>query len=186
MKTYGSILSLLAILALSFLLISQTGCKKDEDETTSLKVGLKATTTSRATYDALLIDIQEASIHTSTNPDVEGGWFPLPTEAGIYNLLLYQNGQAIIALDPLLEPQTVSQIRLLLGDENSIVVNGESFPLETPSAQTSGLKITLGEQLEAGVSYLVVLDFDVDKSIVETGNGGYKLSPVIKASLVQL
>lgn len=186
MKTKKLILTMAAVIALSMLLVMQTSCKKDEDEKSSLKIGIKSTTALRATYDAVYIDILSASIHTSTDPGVEGGWFDLPTEAGIYDLLLYHGDEAIIAIDPVLEPQTVSQIRLLLGEQNTIVVDGETYTLDTPSAQTSGLKIQLGEQLEPGVAYLVVLDFDVDKSIVETGNGKYKLQPVIKATLLPL
>lgn len=33
-----------------------------------------------------------------------------------------------------LEEGTCSQIRLVLGDNNELVVNGESYPLQTPSA----------------------------------------------------
>ena len=56
--------------------------------------------------------------------------------------------------------------------------------METPSAQQSGLKIQVNETLEGGIFYEFILDFDVDKSILQTGNGQYKLKPVIRASTV--
>jgi hypothetical protein len=71
---------------------------------------------------------------------------------------------------------------LVLGSENSIVVDGQTYPMSTPSAQQSGLKIQLNETLEGGIFYEFLLDFDVDRSIVAQGNGDYSLKPVIRAS----
>jgi hypothetical protein len=68
--------------------------------------------------------------------------------------------------------------------ENTIVVDGQQLPLATPSAQQSGLKIQVNETLEPGILYEFMLDFDVDKSIVAQGNGGYSLKPVIRATTV--
>ncbi len=64
------------------------------------------------------------------------------------------------------------------------MVDGQTLPLATPSAQQSGLKIQINENLEPGILYEFMLDFDVDKSIVAQGNGGYSLKPVIRATTV--
>ena len=57
------------------------------------------------------------------------------------------------------------------------------MPLNTPSAQQSGLKLHLDTVLEPGFSYVFILDWDVQKSIVEAGNSGnYNLHPVIKVN----
>ena len=138
----------------------------------------------RTTYDAINIDIQSASIHTSTNEEETSGWYELETEAGIYNLLDYVNdNEFIFATDPELVVQTVSQIRLILGENNTIVKEGETYDLETPSAQTSGIKVQIHTELQPNLTYKVVLDFDIDKSIIETGNDQYKLQPTIKTTV---
>jgi hypothetical protein len=52
--------------------------------------------------------------------------------------------------------------------------------MDTPSAEESGLKLNVHETLQSGVVYTIWLDFDANKSIVETGSGTYKLKPVIR------
>lgn len=75
----------------------------------------------------------------------------------------------------------ISQIRLLLGDDNYIIKNGERIELKTPSAQQSGLKLKVNEEFEAGKEYDLVIDFDAGKSIVKAGNSGkYILKPVLR------
>jgi hypothetical protein len=72
-------------------------------------------------------------------------------------------------------------MRLILGSNNSVVINGTAYNLGTPSAQESGLKLNLNQNFTAGGSYDVWIDFDAGRSIVQTGNGQYKLKPVIRA-----
>ena len=45
-------------------------------------------------------------------------------------------------------------------------------------------RLATNETLEGGIFYEFILDFDADKSIVNQGNGGYSLKPVIRASTV--
>ena len=187
MKKSRATLSIVAVITLGIFLLSLPGCKDDDNGTASFSVSLKSSNVSRAIYDQGNLDILSPSIHTSSNPDETGGWFELPTYVGIYDLLDYDAGNdTIIALAPFLEVQTVSQIRLLLGNANTIVVDGVTYDLDTPSAQTSGLKIQIHAELQPDLVYKVVLNFDVDKSIVKTGNNNYKLSPVINATVVQV
>jgi hypothetical protein len=52
--------------------------------------------------------------------------------------------------------------------------------LETPSAVQSGIKLIHQFTVGSGQRVDLLLDFDACKSIVQTGNGTYKLKPVIK------
>ena len=74
----------------------------------------------------------------------------------------------------------LSQVRLILGSNNSVVVDGTPHPLATPSAMQSGLKLNVHSTLQPGVLYELLLDFDANQSIVVTGNGEYQLKPVIR------
>jgi hypothetical protein len=49
----------------------------------------------------------------------------------------------------------VSQLRLILGSNNSIKVAGQVLllPLTTPSAQQSGLKVQIHTDLKEGITY---------------------------------
>jgi hypothetical protein len=191
MKKKNKIFKFSGLLVLAIIFLLQSGCKKEENNsqsgTAEFNVSLKSSTLSRSDYEAVKIDIQKISIHTSTNADESSGWFDLETNTGVYDLLDYAAGNdTIIALDPLLEVQTVSQIRLILGNNNTVVESGVTYDLDTPSAQTSGIKIQVHAQLQPNLKYKIVLNFDPDKSIVKTGNDKYKLTPVINATVVQL
>ena len=72
---------------------------------------------------------------------------------------------------------------MVLGENNTIVIDGETFDLKTPSAQQSGLKINVNQTLEPNISYTFLLDFMVDESIVMAGNSdNIILKPVIRAT----
>jgi hypothetical protein len=60
------------------------------------------------------------------------------------------------------------------------MVDGIVYPLSTPSAMQSGLKLQVHQTFQPGVSYSILLDFDANQSIVLTGNNEYKLKPVIR------
>lgn len=152
---------------------------KDKNGNAKLEVRL---VDAPADYEAVYIDVQEVRIHTSeTAADEDQGWTTLPTNAGIYNLLELTNGiDALLATEEL-PAGKVSQIRLILGENNTLVENGETIPLRTPSAQQSGLKLKINTTLEADLKYVIVLDFDAARSIVKAGNSGnYNLKPVIR------
>ncbi|MEE4260937.1 MAG: DUF4382 domain-containing protein, partial [Bacteroidales bacterium] len=174
MKKKNTYLQFFGLILLALMFILQTGCNKDENNnpetgTAELNVSLKSSFIPRSDYESVNIDIKKVSIHTSTDSTATSGWFDLMANAGIYDLLDFENGNdTIIALDTLLQVQTVSQIRLILGNNNTIVESGETYDLETPSAQTSGIKIQIHALLQPNKAYKVVLNFDTDNSIVKT------------------
>lgn len=164
------------------LLIS--ACNKDNNATnTSGQATMKFNLTDApALYDAVNIDIQEVEVHVSNTGDPNNeGWIAMTNiQPGIYNLLDFTNGLDTLIAYGDVPAGKVSQIRLILGTQNSVVVNGVSKELKTPSAQQSGLKLKVNYTLEAGIVYEFWLDFDASRSIVVKGNGGYSLKPVIR------
>jgi hypothetical protein len=78
-----------------------------------------------------------------------------------------------------LPSEVVKEIRLVLGSDNTIKVNGTVYPLVIPSGSESGLKIKVNKKLEASIETLII-DFDAALSIHEEGAGDYKLKPVLK------
>jgi hypothetical protein len=168
MKKLNSLLILIAIVILS-------GCKKEE-KPGSAEFNLRLTD-SPGNYEEINIDFREARVHISEGP----GWITLNSNAGIYDLLKLTNGTDTLIANATLPIGTISQVRLVLGTENTIKINGELQPLQTPSAEQSGLKLNIHQPLAENITYTLLLDFDAAKSIAETGSGGYILKPVIRA-----
>lgn len=148
----------------------------DDDKPAKVQIWL---TDAPGDYQEVNIDLQEVKVHVGDN-DEESGWQSLPTKEGIYNLLDLTNGLDTLLGEIELPAGKISQVRLVLGDDNTVKVNGDVFELATPSAQQSGLKLQVHQTLSAGITYKILLDFDVARSIVTTGNGGYILKPVIR------
>ncbi len=160
------------MVGLLFMQISS--CNKST--TTSDKAHLSVRMTDApASYDAVNIDVQSVEITGNG-----GAAVVLNTTPGIYNLLELSNGiNALIATGDL-NAGAVSQIRLILGSNNTVKIGGVVYPLSTPSAMQSGLKLQVNQTFEAGVSYSILLDFDASQSIVLQGNNTYQLKPVIR------
>lgn len=134
-----------------------------------------------ANYDAVNIDIQEIQVNADSDSSTQSGWKSLPlNRKGVYNLLNFRNGLDTLLTSQELPAGTVSQIRLVLGNNNSVVVNGVNHPLTTPSSQQSGLKLNVHATLIEGIEYKMWLDFDAGRSIVATRNNKYILKPVIR------
>lgn len=163
--------SLIILLSIVFLF----SCKKD-DEAGSAQFQLRLTD-SPGNYQEINIDFLEARVHIEEGP----GWVSLNSNAGIYDLLKLTNGTDTLIANAQLPVGTITQVRLILGSNNTIKVNDTLYDLKTPSAEQSGLKINVHQTLADDISYTLILDFDAAKSIVESGNGEYILKPVIRA-----
>lgn len=162
---------------LGLTLIFLIGCN-DDTATTRVVVRL---TDSPGDYEQVNIDLQSVQVHADDNDD-ESGWITLDANPGIYDLLELTDGVETVIADGDYPAGRISQIRLILGDNNTVVVDGETFDLDVPSSSQSGLKLNLHEELTDGITYSVLLDFDAAKSVVHAGNSGkYILKPVIKA-----
>jgi hypothetical protein len=153
-----------------------TACSDDDSKNARIEIRL---TDAPGDYDEVNIDIQAVEIHADDG-DPNSGWRSLDINPGVYNLLELTNG-----LDTLLgvievPAGRVSQIRLVLGDNNTIKIGDDVINLSTPSAQQSGLKLNVHTDLEGGITYKFLLDFDAARSIVHTGSDDYKLKPVIR------
>ena len=133
-----------------------------------------------AAYEKVFIDVQSVQVKASTDAS-ENEWQTIKiTRPGIYNLLNFKNGIDTLLGTLKLPAGRINQLRLVLGSNNNIVLNGVTYPLSTPSAQQSGLKLQIKADLIAGIDYRIWIDFDAARSIVETGSGTYILKPVIR------
>jgi hypothetical protein len=172
---------LLAAVALtSFYSCSEDDENNIEDDTARLTVRM---TDAPGDYDAVFVDVVDVMIKADMESGEEG-WTSLGNvQAGTYDLLELTGGVTQLLAETEVPAGHLGQIRLVLGNNNTVVINGESQPLSTPSAQQSGLKLQVNQELEAGEQYEYLLDFDVDQSVVTAGSsGGFILKPVIRVS----
>jgi hypothetical protein len=176
----------LIISALILSLVSLTvlnSCKKNSnnDGKARLQVYL---TDDPGDYEAVYIDVKDVQINVTG--DSSNGWQSLQSvKAAVYDVLKLVNDDDTLLADAYIPSGKLHQIRLVLGTENYVKVEGTSqlIKLETPSAQQSGLKLNIQMDVQDGILYTIHLDFDVSKSIVKTGNAKYILKPTIRTIL---
>ena len=180
-QKHGILFPSLAILALIFTI---NACKKSDtvnnNQPSSMNIYL---TDAPADYKAVWIDIEQVMVKGNSDSSGNDGWVSVPLlRAGKYNLLDLRNGKDTLLGGVDLPAGKVSQIRLILGESNQLVLNdGTTVDLKTPSGQESGIKLDVDADLKAGIPYELVLDFDAARSIVKAGNSGqYILKPVIR------
>lgn len=176
MKTLRPLLGLSFFVLIAFMI---TSCKKDVEKS-RLTVYL---TDAPAAYDAVTIEVVGLQVKATSDGD-ENGWqtLPMTTSPAYFNLLEFTNGMDTLLSSVELPPGKVSQLRLILGDNNTITVNGITgdLPLEVPSGSESGLKFNIHADLVGGIEYKLWIDFDVLRSIVVNGTGDHILKPVIR------
>lgn len=136
-------------------------------------------TDSPTAYDSVLIVVDSVTVHVSSS-DSAAGWYTLNRTRAVYDLLRLSNGIDTLLATGQIPAGVYSQIRLFIGDGSRIVVDGWPYPLETPSGSRSGVKLNVHASIQPGVVYVLVLDFDVQRSIVRTGNDRFLLKPVIR------
>lgn len=165
------------------------------DDSESNKVSATAPTISVRLVDApgdfeeVNVEIVDVMIKMDDDSDDDNGWTSLNAESDIVNLLDFTGGISKVLVDRFPVPEgELTQMRLVLGDGNTIVIKDENdedetFDLKTPSGQQSGLKVKINTEIQEGFAYDFILDFDVEKSIVIAGNSGnIILKPVLYAS----
>lgn len=118
------------------------------------------------------------------------------------NLLDYQTSALNLGSSQIPAGQ-YQQLRFILdtsqANNTSVTVNGTTYPLTIPSATgggfghatstdggdgagTSGVKVNVGLNAQAGESYGFLIDFNAAESIVQTGSGNWMMKPVLVAS----
>jgi hypothetical protein len=172
----------IAFFALLTSILIWTGCSDDStsvdpvEQNGRLKMYL---VDSPAVFDSVIICVTRVEVHKSGN-DSTSGWFVINDSTRYFDLLLLMNGASAVLGDTSLSAGQYTQIRLIIGTGSYVIDQGVRHDLEIPSGSQTGLKLIHQFTVESGKLYELILDFNIDKSIIITGNGTYKLKPTIR------
>ncbi|MFA7227862.1 MAG: DUF4382 domain-containing protein [Melioribacteraceae bacterium] len=159
----------------SFIFLS--GCDSNTDPSDSGKLNLYMTD-APGDFTEVNVTFSEISVH------INNEWVSVKSDPVTINLLNYNNGTKMLLGTKELPSGKYTQIRLIVQSAN-VLADGQRMNLTIPSGE-----IKLGPQftIEDGLTYELVLDFDVARSIVITGPKnnptGYKLKPVVRAQTI--
>ncbi len=162
-----------ALLSVSVVML--VACNKNKNETGNSYLKIRLTD---SPFNASEVNVEILNVRVNFRND-STGWVDLATNAGIYNLLALQNGVDTLLAQGPVPSNDVKEVRLILGTQNSIVIDSVSYSMMVPSGSQTGLKIKVDRQLNVGIDSLVV-DFDAGLSVIRTGNNNYILKPVLR------
>ncbi len=126
---------LTAVLSFSLLLFTIVSCQKDVSNSdlgpvppgkSELKIML--TDDPSFFFDSIFIDIQRVEVKVEDSFGVER-WDTLTIRAGVYNILKFKNGLDTLLATGYVPNGEIEKIRITLGTQNSVVLNGVTIPL---------------------------------------------------------
>ncbi|MDX1638124.1 MAG: DUF4382 domain-containing protein [Balneolaceae bacterium] len=182
---YPPLKSLLLLALVPLLLLSCSDVNFNAAETGKGKINVHLTD-APGEYEEVNIDVQSLRIHytpaSSDTASGEGKWIDLPVEPFTTDLLELNNGIDTLLASAELDPGTYRELRMVLGGNNNVVVDGQSYNLKVPSGQASGYKIKFSTELEPEEELDITIDFDAARSVHQAGKSGkFILKPVVKA-----
>ena len=179
-----------------------TGCGSSPTSPSTTGGNLRVMLTDSPFSDAksLLVTFSEVSVHRSDQPDNDSGWTRLPftnsATSRTCDLKKLQSAQDILGTGSLAAGH-YTQIRLTVSSatlffENAASGNACDTTIAAPSGRSSSVEIPSGvvklnrefDVSSSGVT-TILLDFNGDGSVQQTGNGRYMMSPVISVVSVQ-
>lgn len=170
----------------AWLLVAVTGCDTGDGDDTPLDVGLNDDgfvelhlADAPAEFDDVILDIQSVQVHHAED-DTSEGWVEISSAPTTVNLLSLINGVTALLGEAELPVGEYDQTRLILGDENRVIVDGVAEELFVPSGQQSGFKIHHRIVVEEEQTYRAIVDLDAARSVHRTGQGQYILRPVMR------
>ena len=170
--------------AVALLAVIVAGCSKSSSPTSAAGSGTFQVNMidSPGAFDAVNIVVDSVQAHIASS-DTTSGWVTLNSTPKTYDLLQLTNGVNAVIGQAVVPAGQYSQVRLFIGSGSSVVVAGTSYPLTIPSGVQSGLKLNVDATIQSNITYVLTLDFNVNQSIVVTGNpigGTFLLKPVIR------
>lgn len=137
-----------------------------------------------ADYDEVNVFIERVEVNNTA--DSEQGWQVVGEPMQSFDLLELTNGVFEVIGETELEAGFYPQVRLVVSsDGHSVVIDGESHSMMVPSGAQTGIKLNVNAEIQEGIVYTLLLDFDALRSVRKTGqasNPGYILQPVIRAT----
>lgn len=138
-------------------------------------------------FDSVFIDLQKLEVKVEDDSLPAEGWVNLSIHPGIYNILRFRNGLDTLFATGTLPNGRVKKVRLTLGTQNSVMKNGQRFPLAVHDHDREVVANLEGSNFEVipPAQVLFWIDFDASHSIQTDNSGsgnnnGYRLKSHIR------
>jgi hypothetical protein len=201
MKHLRSLCLALGMMTLATVIV--VSCKKERSETTipqgQQKVSIRLSD-NPVPYQAVNVDIQKVIVQVIPDSCISGGdrrhhdqcyedneyrcsvWDTLDIRPGVYNLLNLANGTDTLLASGLTLQGRINKIKLVLGDNNSVMIDSVSYPLTLWNNTHTWTLLVRGSDVDqlTPTELQLWLDFDAGSSIVRVTNNHFVLKPRVR------
>lgn len=181
--------AMVAVISVSVIFYS---CQKDISGNTSdinkpHGVTIYLTDHQTPVFDSVFVDLQGLEVKLEDDTLPNSGWVNLNINPGVYNILRFRNGLDTLFATGTLPNARVKKVKLILGTQNSVMKNGQVFPLRIKDEDREVIANLDASNFEITTSGQVLfwIDFDAGNSIQVDNSGsgnnnGYRLKSHIK------
>ncbi|MBE2230045.1 MAG: DUF4382 domain-containing protein [Chitinophagaceae bacterium] len=137
-------------------------------------------------FDSVFVDIRALEVKLEDDTLPNDGWVSLAIRPGVYNILRFRNGIDTLFGTGSLPNARVKKVKLITGDRNSVMKDGQSFPLRVKDEDREVIANLDNSNFEINNSQVLFwIDFDAGNSIRVDNSGsgnhnGYRLKSHIK------
>ncbi len=185
MKNYPGLVT--KAVAGMLMVISFFSCNKEMSDSDSLSVvpagknELKVMLTDDPSliFDSIFIDLQALEVKVE-RADGSEHWDTLNIRAGVYNILRLRDGVDTLLGIGYVPDGRIEKIRLTLGNNNSVMKNGVSFPLQLHN-NDHHVVVNIDHDVDETDNdhFRLWLDFDGHQSIIRLHHNEFELRPKI-------
>lgn len=168
------------------LIILLLGCSvnnvNDISDQSIISVSLKAKS---GELNEVFIEVKDVQLKLASNLSAPGNWVSLnTTNQGVYNFYdLQENSKLLLVENVSLKSDYLQELKLVLGDENSIIINSQFFDFNISENGLLEAKNSIGLQLLPGKIYDIIIEFDIDESVIFNQQDGFNLEPKIYTAI---
>jgi hypothetical protein len=186
-KMQKKIMLAITLATTGILILSSCKSTKVDDlnnPSNSTKVSILLTDHQSLIYDKVNLNITKLEIKVEDNGvDSLGGWYNLNITPGTFDILRFRNGfDTLFASGTIPLNRKLQKIRMTLGNNNTVVYQGNTFPLEVKD-NNNQVVANLDEtnvQFTAPNQFQFWIDFDAHQSVQQKSNNRYELKSNIK------
>jgi len=171
----------IALFASLALLAATTGCSSNDNGPAGPADGRLVIhlTDQPTSYENVFLDFVETRVHRA-GADSGAGWTDVQEGALTFDLLALTNGLTENLIDSPLIPATYDSLRFVFGEDNAVVVDAFTYPIEIPTALQDGWVLPYEFTITDGGRHEATLDFDARASVDSVDFDTYVLEPVAR------
>lgn len=156
-----------------------SGFQQISDTSISIKI-----LSSSALYEGVFLEIKDIQVQTKPDEQDPSSWVSLSSpNIGVHDFSNMSNGSELIFVEDLNIPaRHIYRLKLILGDENAMIVDNILVAIETPDPVNKESINIVDKSLDMNKAYEFTMFFELDASIQLNGHNA-TLNPRMNTEL---